>query len=95
MECDSNKDTLGKLVDRVAMLSLLALPSDRGDIVQKRVLRSAVKGTKWGLHAEMGGYDNKPYQTFVENQFASNRVIERQLKAQNETTEEPGILYAG
>lgn len=49
---DKERGALSNLIDRIAMLNPLAILSDRNDTVQKRFLRSAVRGRAWDLHAE-------------------------------------------
>lgn len=76
-------------------MSPLALLSDRNEIVQRQVLRSAVRGTKWGLHADVGGGNEEMYQSLGDNLFASIRIAESHQEKKNQMNNSANILYVG
>lgn len=76
-EGKNDKEAVTELIDRVAALTLLALPSGRSDSMQKRLLRSAVSGTQWGLHAERSGSISESFHQYIDTLFASFRTLER------------------
>lgn len=48
--------------------------NDRNDIMQRKILRSAVRRADCGLHAERGDKQHEIYQALVDNLFVSIRM---------------------
>lgn len=92
-EGDTEKEALNKAIDHKATLNALALQSDRNNMGQRRILRSAIHGKNWGLHAEKGGVGNETYKHFADSIYAAMKTIERLTEKEGGTNDGQGTLY--
>lgn len=92
---ESKKNALSKLTNCIAIITPLAIPTDRTDIARKRFLRSEVCGIDWSLHADKGDKKQETYQSLVDTLFASIRVVQKHKAKRGQTDTQPGVLYLG
>lgn len=76
-EKNDDKEALSKLVDRIAKLYQLSIPSDRNEAMQKRFLQRAVSGKDWALHADKQASTVQSYHGYVDSLFSAIRTVSR------------------
>lgn len=92
-EGNNDRDELTELIDLVATLTTLALPSDLSDSMQKRFLWQAVGRIEWGLHAKRGGSKTVSFHQYVENLLGSIETLERHHDEATKVRNHSNILY--
>lgn len=89
----SKSIVLPKLMNTTTILTLLASPSGRNDMMQKRFLKTVVAGAESELHADKGGSQQVSFQGYVESLFVSVSTNARHNNDPSKTIKRGSILY--